>query len=256
MASSAPPAALTLGRVFSADYWREICPHLHVADAAKQADLLGAAAACCCSDTAAGGVRQRLIDEGYASLKPDVVQWSTPVDQLAQGARCLAEHGWPATALAIYDESWALGRDAAELMRRATGNAPVMDTLGFFVDPREGYRGFSPHRDRQPEDWISRGMAEDPRTTFRKDGTAKYATVWIALTAASSDSSCLHFVPAQHDPGYYNGDMNEPEDDNVRYVDTHIMTKIACCPDLQTPHRCRCCKSYGVIVWCRWSRIQ
>lgn len=215
MASSAQPASLTLDQMFSADYWRAICPHLHVDSEAKQADLLAAAAPCCCSDTAAAAVRRRLIDEGYASLKPDAVRWSTPVEDLAHGARCLAEHGWPATALAIYDESWALGRDAAELMRRATGNTPVLDTLGFYVDPREGYRGFSPHRDRQPEDWMSRGMAEDPRATFRQDGTAKYATVWIALTAADSDSSCLHFVPAQHDPGYYAGDTNQSEDDHV-----------------------------------------
>ena len=98
----------------------------------------------------------------------------------------------PATALAVYDESWALARDAARLMERVTGNSPVMDTLGFFVDPRAGYKGFSPHRDRQPEDWMARGLPEDPRATFRPDGTAKYATVWIALTAANSDSSCLH----------------------------------------------------------------
>lgn len=207
--------ALTVDRLFSADYWRKICPHLHVNDATKQAELLAKPPPRCCSDDAAANVRQRLIDEGYASLKPDAVRWSAPVEELAQGARCLAEHGWPATALAVYDESWALGHDAAELMHRATGNKPVMDTLGFYVDPRDGYRGFSPHRDRQPEDWMSRGMAEDPRGTFRADGTAKYATVWIALTAADSDSSCLHFVPAQHDPGYYTGDMNQPEDDNV-----------------------------------------
>eukprot|EP01051_Picozoa_sp_SAG22_P032778 SAG22_NODE_14008_length_388_cov_0.615917_1_plen_71_part_10 len=69
--TSRAPAALTLDRMFSAEYWREICPHLHVADAAKQADLLAAASPCCCSDKAAGTVRQRLIDEGYASLKPD-----------------------------------------------------------------------------------------------------------------------------------------------------------------------------------------
>ena len=200
--------------MMSADYWRAICPHLHVGDAAAQARLLAASAACCCSDGDAQTARRRLIDEGYASLHPEALQWSTPVMALAEGARCLAAHGWPATALAVYDESWALSRDAAELMRRATGNAPVMDTLGFFVDPRDGYKGFSPHRDRQPEDWMSRGMAEDPKATFRADGTAKYATVWIALTAADSDSSCLHFVPAQHDPGYYAGDMNGPEEED------------------------------------------
>jgi|EP01046_Picozoa_sp_COSAG06_P003173 hypothetical protein len=224
-ASAAAASDLTVERIFSTEYWRAICPHLHVSDTTAQAALLAAAPPCCCSDADADATRRRLIDEGYASLKPSALRWSTPVEALAEGARCLAAHGWPATALAVYDESWALGRDAAELMRRATGNAPVMDTLGFFVDPRSGYRGFSPHRDRQPEDWMSRGMAEDPRATFRADGTAKYATVWIALTAANSDSSCLHFVPAQHDPGYYAGDMNQPEDEAVEQVQNKTKPK-------------------------------
>eukprot|EP01045_Picozoa_sp_COSAG04_P007944 COSAG04_NODE_430_length_14511_cov_936.561079_6_plen_105_part_00 len=46
----------------------------------------------------------------------------------------------------------------------------------------------------------------------------RYATVWIALTAANSDSSCLHFVPAPHDPGYYagDGDGDTPEQEPMR----------------------------------------
>ena len=218
MAAAAGAAGPELAELFTPEYWRAICPHLHVSDPTAQRDLLAAASDCCCSDAAAGATRQRLIDEGYAALTPEALQWSAPVGALAEGARRLAAAGWPATALAVYDESWALARDAARLMERVTGNSPVMDTLGFFVDPRAGYKGFSPHRDRQPEDWMARGLPEDPRATFRPDGTAKYATVWIALTAANSDSSCLHFVPAPHDPGYYagDGDGEEPEQDPMR----------------------------------------
>eukprot|EP01052_Picozoa_sp_SAG31_P025861 SAG31_NODE_2297_length_5987_cov_10.665251_2_plen_430_part_00 len=32
--------------------------------------------------------------------------------------------------------------------------------------------------------------------------------MWVALTAATPDSSCLHFLPASRDPGYYGGDMD------------------------------------------------
>ena len=166
-----------LAELFTPEYWRTICPHLHVSDPAAQRDLLAAASDCCCSDAAAGATRQRLIDEGYAALTPEALQWSAPVGALAEGARRLAAAGWPATALAVYDESWALARDAARMMERVTGNSPVMDTLGFFVDPRAGYKGFSPHRDRQPEDWMARGLPEDPRATFRPDGTAKYGAL-------------------------------------------------------------------------------
>ena len=210
----------SLVEVFSAEYWRDICPHLHVGDEAAQMSLLASASdGACCSTSKTQAVRSRLIAEGYAHLLPNDVRWSTPVDGLAEGARCLARHGWPATALSVYDEAWSLGRDAAELMKQATGNTPVMDTLGFYVEPGDASKGFSPHRDRQPEDWIARGLAEDPRSTFRADGTAKYTTAWIALTSATTDNSCLHFIPAPHDPGYYAGDGDgdgDGDDDPMR----------------------------------------
>ena len=42
--------------------------------------------------------------------------------------------------------------------------------------------------------------------SFRADGTAKYTTVWVALSAATTDNSCLYLVPRQYDPGYIEGD--------------------------------------------------
>jgi hypothetical protein len=44
-----------------------------------------------------------------------------------------------------------------------------------YVDPRRGDAGFSPHRDRQPD---------DTPCSFRADGTPMYATVWIPFTGA------------------------------------------------------------------------
>ena len=38
---------------------------------------------------------------------------------------------------------------------------------------------------------------------------AKYVTLWAALTAATPESSCLHFVPRKLDPGYQQGDPEE-----------------------------------------------
>jgi hypothetical protein len=180
----APTSPLTVEELRSPGYWRRICPHLHVCDAELQACILGVRSSGggggdgggddgCCSSADARAVRRRLISEGYAHLSPAALSWSTDVAALAEGVRCLARHGWPATALAVYDEAWVLGRDAAAIMLQATGNTPVMDSLGFYVDPSSGYRGFSPHRDRQPEDWVARGHTEDPRSTFREDGTAK-----------------------------------------------------------------------------------
>jgi hypothetical protein len=52
-----------------------------------------------------------------------------------------------------------------------------MLVCGRYVDPRRGDAGFSPHRDRQPDDAAS---------SFRADGTPMYSTVWIPFTGAWS----------------------------------------------------------------------
>lgn len=83
--------------------------------------------------------------------------------------------------------------------------------MAWHVDPAAGQTGFSPHRDRQPEDWVPRGLPKSVRKTFhtQNDGTllAKYTTCWLAVSEASPDNSCLNFLPQQYDPGYLAGDV-------------------------------------------------
>ena len=265
----------SLSEISTAAYWRRICPELHVCD---ERFLAAAAAAGClsadkqppCSGARVGWTRERLLADGYATIKPSELGWSNlverpsgefaldpaagaaaPAARLADGVRRLMAAGWPPTAIVLYDEAWLMGADAGRLMSGATGNMPVFDTLGFIVDPAKGDKGFSPHRDRQPDDWLARGHPEDVASTFRpvprpaadaatllgfaghpiewsvfapcteqftapyhvsQDGTAKYATVWIALTEAAVENSCLHFLPAEMDPGYYQGDLDDGPD--------------------------------------------
>lgn len=44
-------------------------------------------------------------------------------------------------------------------------------------------------------------------SSFRSDGTPKYATCWLALSAAHTDNSCLYMIPKEIDPGYYTSDF-------------------------------------------------
>ena len=152
-------------------------------------------------------VRTRILEEGFASLQPSQVQWSVPVSQLAEGILELERHGWPPTFIAMYDEAWVMAKDAQEIMDVVAGNNLCMDVVAFLVRPTQ--KGFSPHRDRQPEDWVPKGAAAETSSTFKADGMAKYVTLWAALTDATPENSCLHFVPRTVDPGYSAGD---PED--------------------------------------------
>eukprot|EP00933_Yihiella_yeosuensis_P028133 TRINITY_DN21938_c0_g1_i1.p1 TRINITY_DN21938_c0_g1~~TRINITY_DN21938_c0_g1_i1.p1 ORF type:complete len:471 (-),score=110.53 TRINITY_DN21938_c0_g1_i1:183-1595(-) len=194
-------------KVTSIDYWRKLCPQLHVEDEAFKARMVAA------KHEAAGQkscktVEQRLVEEGFAYLPTEDVQWSIDVRAMARGILTLEEHGWPPTFIAMYDEAWAMGLDAASIMKQATGNTMCMDIVGFMVDPKRT-QGFSPHRDRQPEDWEPKGVPFEVSCTFKPNGMAKYVTLWAALTDANPDNSCLHFIPKDCDPGYMKGDSDD-----------------------------------------------
>lgn len=159
-------------------------------------------------DAACEEVRNRILEEGFACLQPSEISWSVEVSELAEGIFQLERNGWPPSFIAMYDEAWVMARDSQKIMQRATGNCLCMDVVAFLVRPSQT-KGFSPHRDRQPEDWVPKGAPPATSSTFKADGMAKYVTLWAALTDATPENSCLHFVPRSADPGYSEGD---PED--------------------------------------------
>ncbi|CAE7938314.1 ureA [Symbiodinium sp. KB8] len=134
-------------------------------------------------------VRARILEEGsseassFAALSPAQLSWTGPVGRLARGVPWF---------IALYDEAWAMARDAGAVMREVTGNSARMAKVGFV----------------QPEDWTPKGVPPETSATF-KDGMAKYVTLWAALTDATPENSCLHFVPRSSDPGYSAGDPDD-----------------------------------------------
>ena len=129
------------------------------------------------------------------------------------GVKRLVAHGWPASLIMMYDEVWAMAHQISALMEAVSGCTNSLDTLAWMVTPSLGQSGFAPHRDRQPADVPG---------SFRPDGTPKYCTAWIALSEASSDTSCLYLVPRPHDPGYDAGDDHsaDAEDPLMRALKT------------------------------------
>ena len=88
------------------------------------------------------------------------------VRKLEAGAHLLAQAGWPATFLAMFDEAYQLAEHCQQFMTGVTQgkNTFSYDVVGFYV--QDGV-GFSPHRDRQPEDWQPHGHADEhPLSTF------------------------------------------------------------------------------------------
>ena len=195
---------VTPARALDPEYWRALCPELHVDDEAFTDSVRAM------SDVGSGGfaqdVRARIIEQGFVKIPSHKLPWRTTNHRaLASAAMRLMQHGWNPTWLLAYDEAWAVANELSAFVFETTGNRLNHDALLWHVGVHDSTpTAFSPHRDRQPE---------DARRTFREDGTAMYATAWVPLTDAGPQNSCLFFVPAPGDPGYVDGDDDGDDDD-------------------------------------------
>lgn len=144
--------------------------------------------------------RSKLVSKGYVLV--DEPFDCDLVGSVKKGIEQLHEIELPATFVLLFDEAWSLARASRSLLDKCThcDNHFNFDLLAWYIEPGKG--GFSPHRDRQPENASS---------TFHSDKQAKFVTNWIALSDATTENSCLHVIPKSCDPGYLEGDT-EKED--------------------------------------------
>ena len=180
------------------EHWTELC-HLHISDEkAKQENESKRS-----PSNGKDRLRTGLVEDGYV-LVDDVVEEQL-TSNLKDAIISLHARGYPATFVLLYDETWELARLALKTLSVATHPSNIFnfDILAWHIDPRENVAGFSPHRDRQPI---------DVKSSFHEDQQAKYVTMWMALTDATPENSCLYVIPKQSDPGYTDGDSDSGTD--------------------------------------------
>jgi len=160
----------------------------------------------------------------------------------------LTWHPEPRALLLMCDEAWTMAAHMERLVSETTGgNRSCFDYLVWYVDPSATptagdltmRAGFSPHRDRQPDDVAA---------SFRADGTPRYATCWLPLTDACPENSCLYMLPAHADPGYHDGDLPAPAPDPLQRAlhDKHAFQQLRCLP---APRGSACVFTHRVIHW-------
>ena len=194
------------------EYWEQLCPMVSSSSSQQQQQEQH-------WEKDGQQKRQRLIEDGYALVdtpffhdnnnnNDDAIK--KMVDQLAMCIQRLErDYGIPATFIFLYDAVWELIRNVVvPTMKLCTHshNELNYDFLAWYIDPTQHMAGFSPHRDRQP-DQISQSFHSN-------DGQAKYVTMWMALTHAHPENSCLYMIPKQNDPGYMEGDDTTTNDDS------------------------------------------
>ena len=181
----------TLVRLHDPAYWLALCPALHISGESHLKavqDKQGRAGAARLRK--AQRVREDLIEDGYAKVEcPDAVIPAAVVQRLRRGVARLVSAGWPATFILVFDECWQAVRGMQQLLQQVHTGVTLacsFDIVAWHVDPGAGQAGFSPHRDRQPEDWTLRGIPRGVPNTFTRDRDgkqmAKYNTCWLALS--------------------------------------------------------------------------
>ncbi len=129
---------------------------------------------------------------GYARL-PRVVAPEL-VEPMANAVTTLVRRGLHPIFAYVYDAFW---QPAALLHPFATSVLGpcdlVRDGWAWLIPAGPGHGGWSPHRD-----W--------------RNADHELITVWIALTEANEDNSCIFLVPRDRDPACLSGNL---EDDSV-----------------------------------------
>ena len=227
-------------------FWRQLLPSLTISDDNGDNDRKMPAQEASMEDHAEyERRRQCLVNDGYAlvdrknndhnnnstatTTQSTTTTTNVLIDKLRNGILTLHQrhpHSLiPSTFILLYDETWQLAQEANTMLRRSTHSRNIFayDMLAWCIDPTANEAGFSPHRDRQPENVLS-----SFHSTLTADATdqsstpvsslleAKYVTLWWALSDATPENSCLYVIPKQHDPGYLHGDETDTDKDPLQ----------------------------------------
>jgi SAM-dependent methyltransferase len=168
---------LTALDVESIEYWRALCPALHVeGGSGGPAFKVGEV------DELVGQLRL----EGYVNV-PGVLKKSV-FEPLRDCIATLHAQGIPLAFAFVYDEFWHAFQGVSRFISAALGEdyLALPDFWVWHLTASEDATGFGPHRDRtQP--------------TLDADNSPHSLTVWLPFSDATPLNGCIYVLPAQHD---------------------------------------------------------
>jgi len=178
-------------QISQAQYWRELIPELTIHE---DGGVPSKPALTLSTDNL---TRARLIEEGYIEF--DAVIPHETTQKLKSAILTLRQHSWIPVFGYLYDEFWEIFFNLKSILNFALGENFQMlpDFWAWYLDPAKGDTGWGPHRDKN-------------LNTLTSEGMPKSATVWIALTEATTLNGCMYLLPANKDSGYQDFEQNRP----------------------------------------------
>jgi len=202
----------------------------------------------------ASSVLDDLGDDGFSLRLPPILDsagdaFKAKFMAVKEGIQKLSDEQLPPTFIMLFDEVWELADIYNRMIcdinnqmvadkRSSNWNVFNFDVLAWCVDPKKGEVGFSPHRDRQPKNERILSSFHDGKCAH-----PKYQTVWLAMSDATPDNSCLYVIPRPYDPGYLKGDDDLSNDGNdaTNVNDENITDPLRrCLPTKESYQNIRC----------------
>lgn len=164
----------------SQEFWRREFPELSLCSTSfvEPAD---------CDADLLKDVEDRMIADGYFRGRCEALLRNA--GRLADAIGKLVRMEIPIPFLFIFDEAWKCFAALHPLLVRLLGREykALPDFWAWRVGP--GEKGWAPHRDRG-------------RKSLAPNGLPLALTVWIPLSEANAENSCIHLLPPQHDKTY------------------------------------------------------
>lgn len=217
--------------------WKRLCPFLTILESVSECktnkvvidvpDLRMKSTSNALELNTKGFYKMSAVDTGL----PEMI-----CEYLAMGILRLRAHGYSTNMIMMFDEAWIVGDLLNTLVGVTSGNSPIGDWFVFHVDSKcSPYIPGPPHRDRPTADNTSFRNNHDEKSvilasssiidvkidtnpslslailplsdnssqsTITPLASPKYCSVWLALTDATPENSCLYLIPKDHDPGY------------------------------------------------------
>lgn len=172
----------------SIEYWRQISPNSKITSGAFS--NLGDPISFSGSDIER--YKYSLRSEGYFKTPSCIDQMQ--LECLCQIVIDVMSKGHPPVYALLYDAFYETLLSLSNLLSGLLGQGYKMipdEPDVYFIPTSKEQGGTPPHRDSLR----SLDMYTD-------DGLPELINIWVALTDVTADNSCMHVVPAQHDPNY------------------------------------------------------
>jgi hypothetical protein len=133
--------------------------------------------------------KTRLITEGYIQLPK--LHWEDWFLNVREGIKYLKNLNIPVPFIFMFCEPWMMHSQLSRVVESLFGEEYCLlpEFWAWHVDPNNEDAGWGPHRDKG-------------RWSLYENGKPKSLTLWIPLTDATIENSCMHLIPANRDSSY------------------------------------------------------